>query len=73
MAPRIPKIAPDAPTVTESGVRTKRARRPCETRDEVESEEARPAEVPLDGRADHPEDEHVEADVKDARVQELPR
>src|SRR5439155_22645573 len=47
-----------------------RTRRAGETGDEVEAEVARTAEVLLDGPADHPEREHVERDVDDARVQE---
>ena len=69
IAPRIPKIAPDAPTVT-LGRLQERARRARETGDEVEADEARPAEVLLDRCAEPPEREHVEPDVEEVRVEE---
>jgi hypothetical protein len=55
------------------GVRDERARGAGETRHEVETDEAQPAEVVLDGRAEPPQREHVERDVDDVRVQERGR
>ena len=64
-APRIPKIAPDAPTVTAVGVDDQRAGGARKPRDEVEREVAKVTEVALDRRAEPAEREHVQADVEE--------
>ena len=69
IAPRIPKIAPDAPTTGERRLQ-QRAGGSGEAGDEVEPDVARASEVLLDRRADPPERVHVEADVEQGAVQE---
>ena len=69
-APRIPKMAPDAPTVTAFGLEEQRTRRAGEPGNDVERQEASPPDRLLDRDADDPEHEHVHPEVDEAAVQE---
>ena len=69
-APRIPKIAPEAPTVTSFGLRSRAPGRARETGDEVDQREAGAAERRLDGLAEPPERQHVHPQMDRAVVEE---
>ena len=69
-APRMPKIAPDAPTVDAVRVHDQRARPSPRGRRRGRAEEPHRPEVALERPADPPEREHVQAEVDGAVVEE---
>ena len=70
VAPARPKTAPEAPSVSAFGSSDQRPERAGEQRGEVEGEEARRSQRRLQQPPEEEEQEHVEADVDEAGVEE---
>ena len=71
VAPKRPKIAPDAPAVAEFNGDSRYASTPPPSAlEHIEREEPVMAQPPLQRRTDHPQRPHVEQDVGDAVMHE---
>ena len=70
VAPRTPKIAPEAPALTVSGLNQRATNEPATQADEVDDDEAQRADRRLQQPPHEVEQQHVEADVGDADVDE---
>ena len=73
VAPRTPKIAPEAPALTVFGSKQQGDERARQERGEVEEDEARRPDRRLQQPAEDEQQVHVEADVDDADVDEAAR